>query len=54
MKTLDLLNNSHKELIKLLVDTKDESVRDGLLDVLSDIEYAISNEMKRTGVVYID
>lgn len=53
MDTLDSLWAIHKKLVKMLVDTEDESVNAELLDVLADLGGVIANEMKRTGVKYI-
>lgn len=53
MDTLNSLYAIHKKLIKMLVDTEDESVNAELLDVLADLSEMIAKEMKKVGVKYI-
>ena len=52
MSTLNSLDAIHSKMIKMLVETKDEDVINGLLDILPDLEDLIVDEMKKQGVTH--
>ena len=52
MSTLNSLDAIHSMMIKMLVNTKDEDVINGILNVLTELEGLIADEMKKQGVTH--